>query len=189
MCLVNGADGIGTGWSTDVPCYNPRDICSNLRLMMDGYEPKPMHPWYKGFQGAIERLPNDKSYLISGIYCRLSETELEITELPIGKWTRDYKTNLEEMAQQNDFIANISEYHQENRVHFVLEIPSLETMSDAEIVKKFKLQTSIPITNLVLFNKDAKIHRYATELDIMKEFFRHRQELYTMRKEFMLATL
>jgi len=24
--LVNGAEGIGTGWSTSIPNYNPRDL-------------------------------------------------------------------------------------------------------------------------------------------------------------------
>jgi DNA topoisomerase-2 len=35
---------------------------------------------------------------VSGVYNVLSEDELEITELPIGKWTRDYKNFLEELA-------------------------------------------------------------------------------------------
>ena len=26
MVLVNGSEGIGTGWSTFIPNYNPRDI-------------------------------------------------------------------------------------------------------------------------------------------------------------------
>ncbi len=26
MILVNGANGIGTGWKTSIPCYNPLDI-------------------------------------------------------------------------------------------------------------------------------------------------------------------
>jgi DNA topoisomerase-2 len=26
MLLVNGSVGIGTGWSTDVPCFNPEDV-------------------------------------------------------------------------------------------------------------------------------------------------------------------
>jgi len=26
MVLVNGSAGIGTGWSTDIPCYDPREI-------------------------------------------------------------------------------------------------------------------------------------------------------------------
>jgi len=36
MSLVNGAEGIGTGWSTFIPCHNPRDIVSNLKRMMKG---------------------------------------------------------------------------------------------------------------------------------------------------------
>ena len=31
VCLINGADGIGTGWSTKIPQYNPREIVKNLR--------------------------------------------------------------------------------------------------------------------------------------------------------------
>lgn len=88
-----------------------------------------MIPWYKGFQGSIEHLPNNKGFAITGIFKKVSDTELEITELPIGKWTRDYKTMLEEMAVKEE-ISDIREYHQENRVHFVIEVPNLETMTD-----------------------------------------------------------
>ena len=49
MVLVNGAEGIGTGWSTSIPQFNPREIVENLRRMMQGQEPKPMKPWYKGY--------------------------------------------------------------------------------------------------------------------------------------------
>lgn len=34
--LVNGAEGIGTGWSTYVPNYNPRDIAENLKVWVQG---------------------------------------------------------------------------------------------------------------------------------------------------------
>ena len=70
MVLVNGAEGIGTGWSTYVPNYNPRDIVANLKRMMDGLEPEAMQPWYKGFHGAIEEVPTKtagKSYAIHGV--------------------------------------------------------------------------------------------------------------------------
>jgi DNA topoisomerase-2 len=56
-----------------------------------------MMPWYKGYQGSIELVSNNR-FLISGVFNRVGDTELEITELPIGKWTRDYKAMLEEMA-------------------------------------------------------------------------------------------
>lgn len=42
MVLVNGAEGIGTGWSTKVPNYNPRDIVENIRRLIRGDEMQPM---------------------------------------------------------------------------------------------------------------------------------------------------
>ena len=56
MVLVNGADGIGTGWMTKIPNYNPREIIENLFRMMDDADPKPMVPYYKNFKGTIEKL-------------------------------------------------------------------------------------------------------------------------------------
>lgn len=34
MVLVNGADGIGTGWSTSIPCYDPLEICQNIKYKL-----------------------------------------------------------------------------------------------------------------------------------------------------------
>ena len=42
LVLINGSDGIGTGWSSNIPNYNPEDIVENLKLMMDGESMKPM---------------------------------------------------------------------------------------------------------------------------------------------------
>jgi len=123
MALVNGAEGIGTGWSTFIPCHNPRDVVANIKRLMKNEPLNVMKPWYKGYFGNISS-ETDGRYTVTGVYTILSEDELEIKELPIGKWTRDYKTFLEELAQK-DIIDDIREYHQENRVHFVLKIPNL----------------------------------------------------------------
>jgi DNA topoisomerase-2 len=53
MVLVNGADGIGTGWSTNVANYNPRDIIDNLRRYIAGEEMEEMAPFYSGFSGEV----------------------------------------------------------------------------------------------------------------------------------------
>lgn len=50
MVLVNGTDGIGTGWSSYIPNFNPSDIVANLRRKLAGEEMEPMHPWYRGFR-------------------------------------------------------------------------------------------------------------------------------------------
>jgi DNA topoisomerase II len=71
LVLVNGAEGIGTGWSTSIPNHNPLDIVANLRRMLKGEEPEVMSPWYRGFTGEILEVPaarnaTGKSFLISG---------------------------------------------------------------------------------------------------------------------------
>lgn len=42
MVLVNGAEGIGTGWSTKIPNFDIREIVANLRRLIDGEEPQQM---------------------------------------------------------------------------------------------------------------------------------------------------
>jgi DNA topoisomerase-2 len=48
LILINGACGIGTGFSTDIPCFNPDDIKSRLlNLVKDEDADIPeMTPWY-----------------------------------------------------------------------------------------------------------------------------------------------
>ena len=56
MVLVNGAEGIGTGFSCNIPPYNPVDIKENLMRMMRGEAPVSMKPYWRGFTGEVERL-------------------------------------------------------------------------------------------------------------------------------------
>lgn len=158
---------------------------------MRGEPYQPMAPWYKGFRGTIEAaVGKDKSLTVTGVYNVLDDDELEIIELPIGKWTRDYKNFLEELAQKDE-IEEIKEYHQENRVHFILKVPKLAEIERTEggIVKKFKLQSSLSMANCVLFDAEGRLHRYAREQDILHEWFGLRADLYVRRKAYQLAKL
>lgn len=90
MVLINGAEGIGTGWSCKIPNFDVREIVNNIRRLMDGEEPLPMLPSYKNFKGTIEELaPNQ--YVINGEVAILNSTTIEISELPVRTWTQTYK--------------------------------------------------------------------------------------------------
>jgi DNA topoisomerase-2 len=109
MVLVNGAEGIGTGFSTFIPCYNPADIVNNLLHMLEGKAPKEIIPWYRGFKGKIKRL-DDNKYSIHGIYEIINENTVRITELPIGQWTNDYKAHIESiMVDDSEMKRKIKE--------------------------------------------------------------------------------
>ena len=42
MVLVNGADGIGTGYSTKIPNYDVRQLVKYMRDLLDGKEPEEL---------------------------------------------------------------------------------------------------------------------------------------------------
>jgi DNA topoisomerase-2 len=84
------------GWSTSVPSYNPREVVANIRRLMAGEEQVPMLPWWRGFKGTIKKTGEHK-YDVTGIASKLNDTTIEITELPIHKWTQTYKAELEAM--------------------------------------------------------------------------------------------
>ena len=98
MVLVNGTHGIGTGYSTDVEQCNPRDIVENLRRIIAGEKPKAMLPWYRHFNGTVEKVEQNK-YLIRAKYERIDEDTIKISDLPVGSWTIEYKTFLENLLE------------------------------------------------------------------------------------------
>ena len=103
--LINGCDGIGTGWSTKIPNYNPFEVINCVRWMIQGnYEEKKkenLKPFYFGFQGEIVELSPSK-YISRGIV-RIEDEghRFVISELPIGTWTQDMKNRLEDLLAQN----------------------------------------------------------------------------------------
>ena len=79
MVLVNGSSGIGTGYSTSVPNYNPREIVANIKRITSGEAPLPMHPWYKNFRGEIAIEGKKKGYTVRGLFSKVDDTHIRIT--------------------------------------------------------------------------------------------------------------
>ncbi|CAG8622241.1 2429_t:CDS:10, partial [Paraglomus occultum] len=196
MILVNGAEGIGTGWSCKLPNYNPEDIVNNLLRKMRGEEYEKMHPWYRGFKGEIVE-ESEGSYKVTGIIQQISNTSLEITELPIGVWTQSYKELLEEFMTGSDkgkkepFIKDYKEYHTDTSVHFVVNLTeeNMKKVLEEGLENKFKLSKTFKTTNMVLFNSELKITKYATINKIMDDFYKLRLEYYEKRKEWLASEL
>ena len=103
IILINGTTGIGTGWSSSIPQFNPADIVNNIRLLMNDQEIEPMNPWYRGFTGSIRKVSPNK-WISKGRYKIIDNGTLEISELPVGFWTSDFKELLDsyEKGYKND---------------------------------------------------------------------------------------
>ncbi|XP_074018722.1 DNA topoisomerase 2-alpha [Numenius arquata] len=195
MVLINGAEGIGTGWSCKIPNFDIREVVNNIRRLMDGEEPLPMIPSYKNFKGTIDELgPNQ--YVISGEVSILDSTTIEITELPVRTWTQTYKEQvLEPMLNGTEktppLITDYKEYHTDTTVKFIVKMTEekLAEANAAGLHKVFKLQTNLTCNSMVLFDHVGFLKKYDSPQDILKEFFELRLRYYSLRKEWLIGML
>nr|3QX3_A Chain A, DNA topoisomerase 2-beta [Homo sapiens]3QX3_B Chain B, DNA topoisomerase 2-beta [Homo sapiens]4G0U_A Chain A, DNA topoisomerase 2-beta [Homo sapiens]4G0U_B Chain B, DNA topoisomerase 2-beta [Homo sapiens]4G0V_A Chain A, DNA topoisomerase 2-beta [Homo sapiens]4G0V_B Chain B, DNA topoisomerase 2-beta [Homo sapiens]4G0W_A Chain A, DNA topoisomerase 2-beta [Homo sapiens]4G0W_B Chain B, DNA topoisomerase 2-beta [Homo sapiens]4J3N_A Chain A, DNA topoisomerase 2-beta [Homo sapiens]4J3 len=195
MVLINGAEGIGTGWACKLPNYDAREIVNNVRRMLDGLDPHPMLPNYKNFKGTIQELGQNQ-YAVSGEIFVVDRNTVEITELPVRTWTQVYKEQvLEPMLNGTDktpaLISDYKEYHTDTTVKFVVKMTE-EKLAQAEAAglhKVFKLQTTLTCNSMVLFDHMGCLKKYETVQDILKEFFDLRLSYYGLRKEWLVGML
>jgi DNA topoisomerase-2 len=177
MALVNGSEGIGTGWSCSIPSYNPRDIINNLRSLITSKLPEDIQPWYKGFTGIIQA-KSGSNFSMFGIIEQVDESTVLISELPVGKWTCDYKQFLESAiiggapAAKDDtgptivpFIKDFKENHTDTTVSFTVSMPPeklTEILNDDKggLMKKFKLESTVATTNMHMFDLNSQIRKY-----------------------------
>ena len=186
LVLINGADGIGTGWSSSIPNYNPEDIVENLKLMMAGEPPKEMTPWFRDFKGTVTRMGPDR-YKFSGIIRQTSDNEIEITELPVRMWTQDFKDRIVDIIKAEktpSWIKDYDDYNTHKDVHFVIKMDDkhMKIALEEGLEEKFKLTKSVATSNLVAFDAEGRITKYATVEDILKEFYGIRIKFYEKRK-------
>ena len=214
MVLVNGMNGIGTGFSTSIPKYNPIDIVENILNKLEGKEYTDMIPWYSNFKGEIIKI-NDTSYMSKGKYEITTPTSIRITELPIGKWTDDYKKFLDSLLPEEkkkkskenetlkkkkvkktiiDYINNSSD----TEIDFTIIVPIgfiaglqwSEKDNVDGIEEYFKLYTTkgLSLSNIHLYN-NGKINKYNSVNDIFEGFYPIRYNLYEERKNYELDKL
>jgi len=189
MILINGAEGIGTGWSTKLPNYDPADIIKYLVLKIKDKDVEPLHPKYKGFKGKIVFDSENNRYITRGIIKKVNMSTLNISELPIGMWNDKYYEILDELVNDK-IIKDYSKNDTDTKVDITINI-SRESLKDIEnrLIETFKLETYLSISNMHLFNKDGQIHRYESIDEIINEFVEVRLEFYEKRKEYILSQL
>ena len=196
MVLVNGMKGIGTGFSTTIPCFNPIDIIKNIQNKLDDKPYVDMIPWYNEFNGKIEKI-NDKQYITKGVYNIVGKSTLKITELPIGKWTQNYKEFLESLIydktkKQKFYILDYSDNSTDTRVEFLVKVePNILSGITCNVDKNidsieeyFKLSSTIKLTNLHLYDERGVVKRYDTIYDILDNYYIVRLDYYEKRKTY-----
>lgn len=195
MVLVNGAEGIGTGFSTSIPNYNPKDIIQNIFNLMDSKDVKTMKPWYKNFKGCVSKM-DDFTYEVIGDYTIIDDNRIIINELPIGTWTTMYKEYLESIQYDNDSkkntIIGFTDNNTDERVHFVVTFPDRKLnlyQSNNTLYDRLRLIKKLKTSNMNLFNEEGRIMNFKKVEDILKYWYDIRLKKYEERKIYLIGKI
>jgi DNA topoisomerase-2 len=207
MILVNGSKGIGTGFSTEILCYNPVEIIAYLKNKLHA-QPQigDFVPYYEGFNGTISKMSEGK-FLVKGRYEKVGVDKIRITELPIGTWTDDFKEYLELLidppVDKNgkkvaSIVRDYDDMCRDTTVDFIItivkgKIEELESQIQENgcngIEKLFKLYSTCGTSNMHLFDAQDKLKKYSNVCEIMDDYFETRLKLYQVRKEYLIDAL
>ena len=209
FALINGISGIGTGFSCNIAPYNPKEIISYLqdKLKNNANAKYDFIPYYEGFKGTVKKVDTNK-FIIKGCYEKISDDKVRITELPVGTWTMPYISYLESLVDGivdsktgkkgtpvlKDFTSVCTEVKVDIQVVFPKgKLADLENTVDANgcngVEKVLKLQSSLSTTNMHMFDKDCKLHKYKLVEEIIDDFFPVRYNVYKKRKQAQLESM
>lgn len=195
-CLINGSLGIGTGWSSTIPCYNPLDLIEGVRVWLENMDEKTgsfssrnlpyLHPWYRFHTGEITFDTNKDSYVSHGILTRKTGNTVVVTELPVGLWTHTFRDFLDDLRSEKK-IASYTDRGNTIEETILFEIKENDNFECTE--ETLKLTKSFKTTNMVLFDANGKIKRYETAQDILSDYCAVRYDFYVKRKRRQLTDL
>lgn len=210
MILVNGCSGIGTGYSTYIPPYNPKDVISNLMRKLDNKKQLKMKPYFNGYNGVIEELESGK-YITKGKWEKINDTHLRITELPIGMGITIYKDFLETLIENSVSVKKGDKKQTKNKVRkivlkdvqnktkdensplFEIEFKDSILLNDLiksqTLEKELKLTKQLSTNNMYLFNENLILTKFNTPNTIISTFYDIRLEYYLKRKIYITKQL
>jgi len=178
--LLNGSDGMGTGFACHILSYNPLDLIAACEeVIKKGKLKEDLTPWYRGFTGTVEK--NLQQTVFTGVYSIQNTTTMVISELPIGSFTQKYRevlNDLEDKGLVKSYVDNSSE----EKTEFVVTCPR-ETLRKPhdELLKAFKL-VSRDTENFTVWNESGRLRKFDSAKQLVEWFVQFRLNKYEDRR-------
>lgn len=181
MILVNGAEGIGTGFSCYVPPFDPEVIRHNIRCALKQVEMAPMVPYFRGFKGRVVKT-KEHTWVLEGMYER-EGSQIRVTELPPGKWIQDFKEHLDDLVEKGT-IQKFENHSTETNPDFRIWAGEM-----ADPLKTLGMTKTIHTSNMYLIGPNGAVKKYESPEDILVDYTQVRLQVYRHRKADMLREI
>lgn len=185
--LINGANGMGTGFATNVYPYNPTDLKEFVLTRLKGKKStKKLVPWFRGFTGTVER--DGEQITMKGSFRKVNTTTIVVDELPIGVYHDAYKAHLINLVDEG-YIKDFDSNSTKDKFEFELTVPrTTGYATDEELDRKLKM-TSRDKENLTVWLVNGKVKRFQSPEELCEYFIEERLKFYEVRRQAVMRRL
>jgi DNA topoisomerase II len=189
--LLNGTEGIGTGWSSVIPKFKLEDLIQYVDNKINNKRKNIiLNPYFEGFKGEVYYDEERDNCVTKGVLEKVNDSTIVISELPIGVWNETYYVFLDKLLDDKvikSYQKNCTDDTVDIRIKMFKEI--LSPLTDDELYSLFDLESRINMSNMHLFNSNGKIKKYDTQYDIIDDYYDIRLDNYEKRRQFIINKL
>jgi DNA gyrase subunit A len=176
LMLLNGAEGIGTGFSSVIPSFNHKDIIKSMMSYIEGNKPRKIKPWVRYYTESIEI--DEKNRVLFKMGFKQVGDKVFIVELPRGYDAQRLYRHLNKHMER-DYLKDYIDSSVDNEIRVELIFKRGQQPTLEEVEREMGTVSSL-VPNYTLINeKGVKVFDTVEEI---LEIFTAQRLLVTKRR-------
>jgi DNA gyrase subunit A len=181
IMLLNGAEGIGTGFSSVIPSFHHRDIINSMIFYLEKGKARKLRPWIRFYDEKVE--VDEKGKLTFRMKFAQKGEKIFITELPKGYDAQKVYKHLNKFIER-DFIKDYIDASVDNHIEIELVFKRGKQASLEEVEKTMAATSSLTPNYTLISERGVKIFKKAEE--IIELFTDQRLKVVKRRYELLI---
>lgn len=195
ILLVNGSKGVSSGFAQNILARPVDSIVQCINVFLESGEYKALElinkvkPYIGNFNGKVERDPENPQafkWLFTANFT-IDKNVVTILDIPYGSDLRSYLQHLDKLDDDKKF-KKYEDCSDGDNFKFVVTFDKKTTLTKDQVIKMFKLQTSIT-ENFTCMDENNKIFEAETPFDILKRYVDIKLAYFEKRKALILENL
>lgn len=181
IMLLNGAEGIGTGFSSVIPSFNHDDIIKSMISFVETGKIKKIKPYYRYYNEKITT--DEKGRIITRMAFKQVGDKIFITEVPKGYDAHKIYRHLNK-HMDNDFLKDYIDSSVDNIINIELIFKRGQTPTLKEVEEVMGVTSSVVPNYTLITEKGVKV--FHTVEEILEVFTVQRIAITKRRYELLI---
>lgn len=184
IMLLNGAEGIGTGFSSVIPSFHHSDIIASIKQFLETGKVKKLKPYVHNYKNKIET--DERGRLVFSMTFQEIDGSIYITELPRGYDAQKIYRYLTKYIEE-DYLKDFIDSSVNNDIKIELIFKKGQQPKLDEVIKKMgSISTMVPNYTLI---SERGVRIFNAPEEIIEIFGNKRLEVVRRRYELLVEDL